>query len=348
MQEIGGTNIIMVENTIMEQKNVDEATNKQSIDYMQVLSILWSSRKFIGIVTGIVLVLAIIISLILPESFKSTAILLPDTGKSKLSSLGGMSDLAALAGVNVGGDASIVKLYPTIIKSESVLKAVIYNKYQTKEYSDSVNLIQYWRIKEKNPDRDYEVALLNLRTGLDIVMDPKTTVLTMSIETQEPQLAAEILNNTIRVTDNFIRTQRNTNASEQRKWIEARLIEVKEDLSRSENILKDFREKNRSISSSPQLLLDQERLIREMQINSTMYVELKKQNELAKIEEIRTTPIINVLDYARAASKKERPKRSIIVLVSFILAFVGSGSYRVIEKMYRKNIQDWYGKFKSF
>jgi len=336
----------------MKTQNTDESShqpdaNESRIDWMNILSILWNSRKFIGIVTGIVTVLAIIISLILPESFKSTAVLLPDTDKSKFASGGGgLSDLAAMAGVNVGGEVSVVKLYPTILKSESVLKTVIYTKYQTKEYPDSVNLIQYWKIKDKNPERDYEVALLSLRTGLDVGMDLKTGVLTMSIETDEPQLSADILNNVIFNADKFIRTKRNTNALEQRKWIEARLVEVKADLSKAENVLKEFREKNRMVSGSPQLLLDQERLVREVQINSTMYTELKRQYELVKIEEIRTTPIINVLDYGRAAAKKEHPKRSIIVLVSMMLACVGSGSYRVVEKMYGKNIQGWYEKFR--
>jgi uncharacterized protein involved in exopolysaccharide biosynthesis len=252
-----------------------------------------------------------------------------------------------MAGVNIGGEVSVVRLYPTILESESVLKTVIYTKYQTKEYSDSVNLIQYWKIKEKNQERDYEVALLNLRNRLDVGMDLKTGVLTMSIETEEPQLSADILNNTIRVADKFIRTQRNTNALEQRKWIEARLVEVKADLSKAENVLKEFREKNRMVSGSPQLLLDQERLMREVQINAAMYTELKKQYELVKIEEIRTTPIINILDYGRAAAKKERPKRSIIVLVSMILAFIGSGSYRVIEHAYGKTIAEWYNRLQG-
>jgi uncharacterized protein involved in exopolysaccharide biosynthesis len=330
-----------------EESSSQLGAQESRIDWMNILSLLWQSRKFIGIVTGVVTLLAIIISLLLPESFKSTAVLLPDTDKSKLpSASGGLSDLAAMAGVNVGGEASVVRLYPTILKGESVLQAVIAAKYQTKEYPDSVNLIQYWKIKEKNAERDFEVALLNLRTGLDVSLDLKTAVLTMSIETEEPQLSADILNNTIRAADKFIRTKRNTNASEQRKWIDARLVEVKADLSKAENTLKDFREKNRSISGSPQLLLDQERLMREVQINSTIYTELKKQYELVKIEEIRTTPIINVMDYARAAAKKEHPKRSIIVLVSMMLAFVGSCGYRIIEQKYWKNIQDWYGTFR--
>ncbi len=336
----------------MKQLSPNSAENpdhlkESGIDWTEIISILWKSRKFIGIVTGGVTVLAVIISLLLPESFKSTAVLLPDTDKSKLASLGGMSDLAALAGINVGGDVPLVKLYPTIIKSESVLKNVIYAKYRTEEYPDSVNLIQFWDIKEKNADRDYEAALLALRTALELSTDNKASTVTMSIETKEPQLSADILNNVIREVEINIRTKRNTNASEQRKWIDARLVEVKSDLSKAENALKIFREKNRMVSGSPQLVLEQERLMREMEINSTMYVELKKQYELAKIEEIRTTPIINVMDYARPAAKKEHPKKSVIIIVSFLLAVIGSGSYRIIEQKYGKNISEWYDSIKK-
>jgi len=329
------------------EDNPSPADKESRMDWENILAILWQSRKFIGIVTGVVTISAIVISFLLPESFKSTAVLLPDTDKSKLASLGGISDLAALAGVNVNGEASLVKLYPAMIRSESVLKNVIYSRYKTKTYPDSVNLIQFWDINENKPEREYEIALLTIRTALEVTMDYRTSIVTLSIETREPQLSADILNNIISSVENNIRTKRNTNASEQRKWIDARLIEVKEYLVKAENTLKQFREKNRSISGSPKLLLDEERLIREMQINSTMYVELKKQYELIRIEEIRTTPIINVLDYGRAAAKKEHPKKSIIVFMSFILAIISACSYFLIDQMYRRKIQEWYRKLRS-
>lgn len=324
-----------------------ELQEPKGIDVLQILSILWQSWKFIGIATGAVTILAVVISLLLPEYFKSTAILLPDTDKSRLASLGGISDLASLAGMSVGGEVSLVKLYPTIIKSESVLKNVIYTKYKTKKFSDSVNLIQYWEIKNKSPERDYEIALLGLRGALDVSLDIKTNVLTMAIETKEPQLSADIVNTVVHSLDEFIRTKRTTNASEQRKWIEERLVEVKEDLTKAENNLKNFREKNRVVSGSPQLLLDQERLAREVQINSTMYIELKKQYEIVKIEEIKNVPIINVMDYARPAAKKDRPKKATITIVAFMLALAGSASYRVIIEMYGRNILEWYKKLRS-
>ena len=310
------------------------AEEESSIHWIEILSVLWNSKKLIAYVTGSVTVLAVIVSLLLPEYYRSTATLLPETEKGKLSALGGISDLAALAGVSVGGEVSLAKLYPTIIKSEAVLKNVIYARYSTKKFREPVDLIQYWEIEEKTPERSYEVALNNLRDGLDVSLDNRTSVVTISILTREPQLSADIVNNITKELDRFIRTKRTTNASEQRKWIEDRLVEVKADLEKSENRLKEFREKNRRVSDSPQLLLEQERLIREVTINSTIYTELKKQQEIVKIEEIKNIAIINVMDDGRAAAKKEKPKRATMVLVSFFLSMAASVIYVIAVYRY--------------
>ena len=299
-----------------------------------ILSMLWSSRRFIGYVVGVVTVLAVIISFILPKYYKSTATILPETEKSKIGALGGLTDLASLAGVNVG-EGSLVKLYPTIIKSEWVLRNVLLARYHSENFKDSVDLIQIWNIREATPELTYEKGLKILLELLDVSMDPRTSVVTVSIETKEAQLSADIVNEGAYELDRFIRTKRTTNASEQRKWVEARLSEVKADLANSENALKDFREKNRRVFDSPELLLQQERFLREVQINSTLYAELKKQYELVKIEEIKNIPIINVMDAGRPAALKSSPQRGKIVIFAFLLSFAGAVSYVYFGAKYR-------------
>jgi uncharacterized protein involved in exopolysaccharide biosynthesis len=314
------------------------ATERKPIDWVELLAVVWKSRKLIASVVGVVTVLAVIYSLIAPEYFKSTATLLPETEKSKLAGLGNLSELASLAGVSTG-EISLTRLYPTIIKSESVLRNVIYAQYQTKKFKDSVNLLQFWEIKGKTPAEAYEAGLKALGNGLDVSLDLKTGVVSLSIETREPQLSADILNNITSDLDKFIRTKRTTNATEEREWIEGRLVEVKGDLEKSERVLKQFRENNRRVIDSPQLLMEQERLIREVQINSTLYIELKKQYELAKIEEIKNIPIINVMDPARPAAEKERPKRRNIVLTWFSLSVLGSLVYVIGLKRYNRELR---------
>ena len=306
-------------------------------DIFSMISALWSRRKMIVLSVGILTVLGLAVSLILPESFLASSVILPETDKSKVSALGGLSDLASLAGVNVGGEGSLVKLYPTILKSEAVLKNVVFNKYQTKGFSHPVNLIEYWEIDSKTPELQYETALKFLREELQVSMDNKTSVITISISMPEPQLAADILNSVTSELDQFIRNKRATSAGEQRKFVEGRLTEVKQDLTKSENSLKEFREKNRQVLS-PQLLLEQERLIRDVQINATIYTELRKQFELVKIEEVKNIPVINVMDPARTPAKKDKPKKAIIVLTIFFLSFVGSAGYIIVQQQYGAQI----------
>ena len=317
--------------------SIDETTTPEEpetgIDYFALLAALWTKRKFIALFVGGCTLLSIGVSLILPESFLATTVILPETDKSKLSALGGLSDLASLAGVSTGGEGLLVKLYPTILKSESVLKNVIEKKYQTRKFFQPVNLIEYWEIKAKTPAQEYESTLKSLRDLLQVSMDNKTSVITMTILMPEPQLAADILNEVTSELDKFIRDKRTTSAGEQRKFVEGRLKEVKEDLTKSENTLKEFREKNRQVLS-PQLLLEQERLIRDVQINATIYTELRKQYELVKIEEVKNIPVINIMDAARAPAKKDKPKRSIIVLTVFFLSVAGYIGYVVVNHQY--------------
>lgn len=321
-------------------------TAKSSTLIAETISHVWSSRKLIAYIVGGATAVAIIISLLLPNYYRSTAILLPETEKSKLPSLGNLSDLASMAGINTG-EGSLVKLYPRIIVSESVLKNVIYAQYYSRKMKDSVNLIQFWDLDDKTPELIYEKALKALRDQLEVGMDNKTFVVTIAIETKESQVSADIVNKITQELDSFIRTKRITNASEQRKWIEGRLSEVRSDLGKSENTLKEFREKNRRVSDSPQLLLEQERIVREVQINATLYTELKKQYELVKIEEIKNIPIINIMDAGRAAARKEWPKRSIIVLTVFFLSAIGTVGYVIINFRYKQQIGDFVAHFRS-
>jgi len=319
-----------------ENQDIQALTEDQesSIDWVELISVLWGSRKLIATVTAIATVGAVIISLLLPEYYKSSATLLPETEKSKLAALGGLTDLAALAGLNVGSEGSLEKLYPTIIKSEAVLKNVIYAEYHTED--GRLNLAKVWDIDEHSADRDYELTLRKLRDELQVSYDPRTGVVTISIETIEPTLSADIINNVLRSMDEFMRTKRTSSATEQRKWIEDRLSQVQVDLENSENRLKEFREKNRRVGDSPQLLLEQGRLLREVEINSTLYEELKRQYELARVEEIKNIPIINVMDRARPSQKHESPKRALLGVTAFLFALTATIMGVIVANRYRR------------
>ena len=106
--------------------------------------------------------------------------------------------------------------------------------------------------------------------------------------------------------------------SEKNTFIENRIASVEGDLEASEQTLKDFMESNRQISS-PALQLEQERLERDVEVQKGIYLTLKQQLELAKIEEVQQTSVVQVLDRPTVAYKPSNKKLVLSVILSFIL-----------------------------
>ncbi len=317
----------------VEQEEVAQE-KEQRIHWEQVLAAIWGERKRIVLISVIAALVALGVSFLLPAYYKSSAVLLPETDKNKLSSLGQIAGLASLAGVNVPGGTDISRLYPSILTSETVLRGVIEKEYTTERFDKPVNLTTYFDLDEPTPEENFDKALKNLRDLMTTSLESKTNIVTVTVEMREPRLAAQVLNTVVAETDKFLRQKKTTNASEQRKWIEQRLTQVEVELRRAEEALKNFRERNRRVGDSPQLLLEQERFMRDVQVKSTMFIELKKQAELAKIEEIKNITVVNVLDEARAPVKKERPKRGLITLIVLLATLAVYCSYIGVRLRY--------------
>jgi tyrosine-protein kinase Etk/Wzc len=66
------------------------------------------------------------------------------------------------------------------------------------------------------------------------------------------------------------------------------------------------------------------RLMREVKYNEALFEALAKQYELARVEEAREAPLVQVLDRATPPEKKSGPKRAQIVLLATLGGFVAA------------------------
>lgn len=266
--------------------------------------------------------LTLVVNLLLPPTYSVNATLLPEAPRTTLPGFDQISEVAQLAGMKVPGN-EVSRLYPEILASESILRPVIERRYRSPRLADSVDLIAYFDLDEGTREEDMAEALIKLRRRMSASFEAKTGVVRITLEMPEPGIAADVVNAAISELDLFMRVKQVSSASEQRKWIETRLKDVEQDLRRAEEALKSFREKNRRVIDSPQLLLDQERLQRDIEMKSTIFIELKRQAELARIEEIKTIAIVNVLDPARPPAERSGPQRTVNTLAAFFLTLLG-------------------------
>lgn len=312
---------------------------------------LWGKRKKIIIVNTAVLIIALAYLLFLAKPyFNSTVTILPEYGSKSSSVLSQLSGLASIAGVKVG-EAAPTEFYQVLISSETVMQNVIYHKYKTEMYDDSVNLIQYFGINESDDNpviqkRKKYLALQKylLENSITTDIEKMTKVLNITVTMPEAQLSADVANGLVKSLDLYIRTQRKSFATEQSFYLEKRTQQVKDSLAAAENNLKAFREQNRIVTQSPNLLLEQGRLMRNVEILQTVFIELTKQLELAKIDEIKDAPVLNVKEFAKNPIKKTGPKKANALMTIMFFSFILSSLYFVFSDDVKKYVGIVRGK----
>jgi capsule polysaccharide export protein KpsE/RkpR len=311
---------------------------------------LWAVRRNFIVTNMVVLLMALVVLFVLVQPYyESTVTILPDYGaqSSMMSSLGG---LAAIAGLSIGA-ADPSDIYKNLLTSETVVEPVLYARYYSVKLKDTVNLFTCFGI---GPDSDLPVALQQremfieaynrfTKSVADVSVDLATKILTVRVRMPESKLSMDIANNLAESLDSYVRTKKKSNASMQRFYIEKRVSEVKDSLTILEDNLTKFQQSNRVLTQSPELAMEQSRLSLKVQILQGVYSQLVTQLEIAKIEEIRNAPIVNIRELARDPIIKAGPKRTLLLFVIMFLSFLFSTTYFLSQDSLRslyKNIVD--------
>ena len=282
----------------------------------------WLIANAIGAV-----VIVLFLLLFAKPYYDVSVVILPDYGgKLGSAAAGALSGLASsLGGISLKADPN--EIYENIVKSESVLAPVIQKKYLTEKFKDSVNLIQYFEI---DPDDDLQSPLrerkqllktidIFLKGRLKTDVDFTTKILTVTVRMRESMLAADVVNNIVESLDLYVRTQRRSNASYQREYLEKRIKEVADSLAYSEESLKRIKEQNLSSNATPRIALEVSRLSRAVDISQVVYATLAQQLELVKLDEIKDAPVLNVQEYVGDPIIKTGPSRLKWLVIFMVL-----------------------------
>jgi uncharacterized protein involved in exopolysaccharide biosynthesis len=112
----------------------------------------------------------------------------------------------------------------------------------------------------------------------------------------------------------------NTRYQDQEYKIEQIKVQL-EKLERGDTITSSGSVLNIPMKQTPELSLELARLTRDLKIQETVFELLKQQYEEARIQEMRDTPTLQVLDRAEEPRMKSRPKRTVIAALSGVLSF---------------------------
>ncbi len=276
-----------------------------------------------------------LITLLIPNEYTATASILPSSNENKAGGLLSLADGIPNLDMSAMGlsDKSPSILYPEIITSRTRADDILNREYTFEHGGRAVtqNLYQYF--DQENPDRAYR-KLKNITT---VDYDKKTGVVSVSVTTESPELSSQIANFYISLLDDFNKYQRKTSAGLNREFIETRIAETQADLKSAEERLKEFRDRNLNYyrSTDPELLLEHERLFREVELKNQIYLILAQQRELAAIQEKKEIPLVQILDTARPPSLKSYPARTKTTLLGLFAGFMTAWLLLFVENSRR-------------
>lgn len=275
-----------------------------------------------------------------PVYVSSATILLPESKGS----LGGLAGIASQFGVSVPtervADLSSPSLYPEILLSRTFAEKILDKNFLSKKFNKKLPLFSILIDNSDSLARKSEVltekAIKELTANiLSIDDDPTTSFTKINISTPEPFLSKSLADTVIIELEKLNRFYKSRNVNDRITFIEQRIKTIKNELTLSELKLKDFNEQNRQISS-PALQIELERLRRDFEVQEGLYLTLKQQLELAKIEEIQQSSVVQILDFPSVPQRPSNKNNFLTLIVSAVLG-LGSGIFLAFVRSYLKN-----------
>tara|TARA_B100001146_G_C16010862_1_gene360813 strand:- start:6 stop:749 length:744 start_codon:yes stop_codon:yes gene_type:complete len=219
----------------------------------------------------------------------------------------------------MGGTVPWDEVYPEIVKSSNLLRTVMAQNYHTEKYGiQSLEniLIEEHGLSNYPQNESVNRAMDELKKIIAISKDRLSPVVTLEVAAFEPAFAAELSSQLIKKSSQIQRQLKTNRVRQKRLFIEERLSEVSIEMKKMEKELREFREYNRNLSSSPSLEMRAQEMDREINLQNSLYVTLKTQHEKAKIEEVERDDMVQIIDGPNIPSKLTRPRRGLSIILS--------------------------------
>ena len=322
------------------KSNIDQYSNKSSL--ADIILIIAKYLKFIILIT----ILAVIITIIYvrhdfkPEYTSSSILFIPTENFSGSALSGIARQFGFNTSANTNFDISSSALYPEIVTSRTFAAKLLQKEFYTEKYEQKLPLIAIFSYGTDTPSVGMDTLIIRTSARIPsmIKFDKEIPFLILNVTTEEALFSKELADAVLEELDKLQREFKSQKVIEKKGYIEQQIEIAQNELKRLEEKLKDFREKNRRIETSPSLMLIHDRMQRDVEIQQGIFLTLKQQLELTKIEEVQKSSFVQLLDSPSLPLRiSNPPKFSSYILGGFAGLFLALLIVFVIEYFSTRN-----------
>ena len=251
-------------------------------DYFRVIL---KHRQMIFRICAVTVVFTAIVSLLLPKKFSATTTVVPpmDVLQREAGMAAGLGSVKSDLLRKAMDVGSIADMYIGILKSRSIADAII----------ERFDLAKVYGIKN---DVAAVRQTLGERTNIRVTDEG---IVTVTVEDRDRNRVADLANAYVEELDRQNKRLFVGQAASKKVFLENRLREIQAELSNIDNIPS-----------------------REARIKEMLFELLTREFEVAKIEEAKSMPTIQVLDKAVVPEKKCKPRRTQMVVLAGVTSLL--------------------------
>jgi len=202
------------------------------------------------------------------------------------------------------------------------IPGAILSAIRGKEKEKIVSTDQMKPLELTNKQRD---VLLILSDLVSLTVNQKEGILTLSTTMPEAKASAQLGQRAQELLQQYITEFKIKKAKANLDFIQQRFDETTKKFEAAQEKLASFRDRNKSVTLAT-ARTEEERLTSQYNLIYSIYSELAKQLEQAKIQVKQDTPVFTIIEPVSVPTKKSKPNRPMILFIwLFLGGVVGTG-----------------------
>lgn len=314
------------------------APNERDTSLLEIGAILLRHRwqiirwTLLGAFTAAALVIA------RPALYEASVSFAPQGNDASRAGLAGLASQFGVALPTGTGQSLSPDYYAKLIKSREVLRRIASDTFVVPEHGRRpATFADLLEIKSPNALQRQDRAIEMLSQMVNTSVSKATGIIDVTVDTKWRTLSIEIASALINEVNDFNQRTRQEQAGAERRFVEGQLAAATAELRAAEDRLEVFLGSNKQFNSSPELVLQRDRLQSDIDQRRQVFNTLTQSYEDVRIREVRDTPVITVIESPSAPGTPEPRGRAKAVLLGIMLGgFIGIVIVLTREMMARK------------
>ena len=176
----------------------------------------------------------------------------------------------------------------------------------------------YAALDSRELTQEQEDIAKAIRGSIALSVDKKTSVMSMTVTAQDPQVATKICEEVITRLQTYVTSYRTEKSRKDLAYYEGLYDESKEAYFASQQRYASYMDRNQGVVLQ-RVRTEQERLQNEMNLNYQLYNACAQQLQTAKAKVQQETPVFTVINPPQVPLKRSKPSKVKILLASIFL-----------------------------